>query len=169
VSAAQMLFRNTIQLDNGLFLPPAERLEQDTPLSEYMSQMLRFQDEVMTKARDVLKSTDELHMANFKKMKPTEFPHGSYVLVKYRTGQPPTRQHTFWRGPLKVITNDQSEYILYDLINNKKKPYHASDMKPFIFNPLQVDPLDIARRDYLEFFVEKILDVTGDTKRVTTL
>jgi hypothetical protein len=42
-------------------------------------------------------------------------------------------------------------------------------MKPFIFNPLQVDPLDIARRDYLEFFVERILDVTGDPKRVTTL
>jgi hypothetical protein len=42
-------------------------------------------------------------------------------------------------------------------------------MKPFIFNPLQVDPLDIARRDYLEFFVEKILDMTGDTKRVTKL
>jgi len=60
-----MLFGNTIQLDNGLFLPPAERLEQDTPLSEHMSQMLRFQDEVMTKARDVLNSTDELHMAIF--------------------------------------------------------------------------------------------------------
>jgi hypothetical protein len=42
-------------------------------------------------------------------------------------------------------------------------------MKPFIFNPLQVNPLDIARRDYLEFFVEKGLDMTGDPKRVTTL
>jgi hypothetical protein len=29
--------------------------------------------------------------------------------------------------------------------------------------------LDIARRDYLEFFVEKNLDMTGDVKRVSTL
>jgi hypothetical protein len=75
VSAAQILFGNTIILDiildNGLFLPPVERLEQDTPLSVHMSHMLRFQDEVMTKARDVLKSTDELHMASFIKVKPT--------------------------------------------------------------------------------------------------
>jgi transposase InsO family protein len=123
VSAAQILFGNSIILDNGLFLPPEERLEQDTPLSVHMSQMLRFQDEVMTKAGDVLKSTDELHMASFTKVKPTEFAHSSYVLVKYRTGQPSTRHHTFWKGPLKVINNDQSEYLLYDLINNKEKPF----------------------------------------------
>jgi hypothetical protein len=29
--------------------------------------------------------------------------------------------------------------------------------------------LDIARRDYLEFFVEKILDMTGDVTKVSTL
>jgi hypothetical protein len=29
--------------------------------------------------------------------------------------------------------------------------------------------LDVARRDYLEFFVEKILDMTGDVKKVSTL
>jgi hypothetical protein len=68
-----------------------------------------------------------------------------------------------------VISNEKSEYLLYDLIQNKAKPYHASDMKQFVFDPLHTDPLDIARRDYLEFFVEKILDMTGDLKEVTTL
>jgi hypothetical protein len=29
--------------------------------------------------------------------------------------------------------------------------------------------LDIARRNYLEFFVEKILDMKGDVKKVSTL
>jgi hypothetical protein len=42
-------------------------------------------------------------------------------------------------------------------------------MKPFIFDPLQTDPTDIARRDYLEFFVEKIISMTGEPKRVRTL
>jgi hypothetical protein len=42
-------------------------------------------------------------------------------------------------------------------------------MKPFIFNPLTTDPLDIARRDYLEFFIEKILEMVGNVKKVSTL
>jgi hypothetical protein len=43
-------------------------------------------------------------------------------------------------------------------------------LKPFVFDPLNRDPsLDIARRDYLEFFVEKILAMSGDVKKVSTL
>jgi hypothetical protein len=42
-------------------------------------------------------------------------------------------------------------------------------MKPFIFDPLNTNPLDIARRDYLEFFIEKILEMAGDVKKVSTL
>ena len=42
-------------------------------------------------------------------------------------------------------------------------------MKQFLYDPLQTDPLDIVRRDYLEFFVEEILDMKGDIKKVTSL
>ncbi len=62
-----------------------------------------------------------------------------------------------------------SEYLLLDLITGKQKPYHVSDLKPFVFDPLNVDPLGIARRDYLEFFIEKILAMSGDIKKVSTL
>jgi transposase InsO family protein len=90
ISSAQLLFGNAINLDRGLFLPPIERPIQDQPLSVHMSLMVQFQDEVMTKARDVFKQTDDLHMASFPKMKPAEFPHGSYVVIKYRYGKSPT-------------------------------------------------------------------------------
>ena len=82
---------------------------------------------------------------------------------------PPTRLHTAWNGPLRVISNNQSEYLLRDLITNKEKPYHASDLKAFNHDPLHTNPTDIARRDYLEFFVEKILDMTGDIKKLNSL
>jgi hypothetical protein len=36
-----------------------------------MSKMLHLQDEIMTTAREVLKNTDELHMASFPNKKPT--------------------------------------------------------------------------------------------------
>ena len=84
-----------------------------------------------------------------------EYPTDSYVLVHYRTGSPPTRLHTHWHGPIKVIRGLNSRYTLLDLITGKEKDYHVSDMKPFVFDSAIVDPVDVARRDYIEFFIEK--------------
>ena len=36
-----------------------------------------------------------------------------------------------------------------------------SDVKPFVFDSALVDPLDIAGRDQMEFFIEKISDHRG--------
>jgi hypothetical protein len=168
ISASQLLFGNALNLDRGLFLPPAERPDMQLPLSDHVSLMLRLQDEIMSKAREVLKTSDEGHMAHFPN-KPTQYPPDAYVLVKYRKSSPPTRLHTYWKGPLRVISNEQSEYLLYDLITRKVKPYHVSDMKEFKYNPLKTDPLDVARKDYLEFFVQEVLDMTGDIKKVNTV
>ena len=55
-----------------------------------------------------------------------------------------------------------------DLITNKEKSYHVSDMKPFIFDPLINDPTDVARKDYLEFFVEDILQHEGGNRSKKT-
>ena len=165
VSASQLLFGNAINLDRGLFLPLLERPMQDQPLSAHVSKMLHLQDEIMERAREVLKNTDDLHMASFPNRKPTEYLPDSYVLVRHRSGAPPTRLHTYWKGPLQVISNTGSEYSLLDLVTNKAKPYHVSDMKTFRFDPLTTNPVDIARRDYLEFFVEKILEMKGDNNR----
>ena len=51
-----------------------------------------------------------------------------------------------------------------DLITNKEREYHVSDLKPFFFDPLQTNPIDVARKDYLEFFIEAILDHKGNSK-----
>ncbi len=173
MSSAQMLFGNAINLDRGLFLPPLERPQQGQPLSDHMSKMLQFQDEVMIKARTILHETDSVHMASKSSAIPTEYAPETYVLVKYRNSSnlypAPTRLHTFWKGPLKVISNVQSQYLLLDIIKNKEKYYHVTDMKPFIFDPLLINPQDIARKDYLEFFVEKILNISGNINRNTTL
>ena len=40
-----------------------------------------------------------------------------------------------------------------------------SDMKPFIFNADLVDPVDVARRDYMEFFIENVISYRGNLKR----
>ena len=50
-----------------------------------------------------------------------------------------------------------------------KKDYYVSDMKPFIFNADLVDPVDVARRDYMEFFIENAISYRGNFKRKTEL
>ena len=45
----------------------------------------------------------------------TVFPIGSYVLVKQE--HPPTRLHTKWEGPFRVVSFMGSEYVLVNLIN----------------------------------------------------
>ena len=52
--------------------------------------------------------TDLFHMKHKKQLQHTDYLSGSYVLVHYRTGQPPSRLHTFWRGPMRVISGSNS-------------------------------------------------------------
>jgi RNase H-like domain found in reverse transcriptase len=40
----------------------------------------------------------------------------------------PTRLHTFWRGPMQVVSGKDSRYLLKILISHKEKEYHVSDM-----------------------------------------
>jgi hypothetical protein len=173
LSSSQILFGNAINLDRSLFLPPVERPTQGHPLSVHMSKMLKFQDEVMERARTILQESDNLHTASSSAKIPTTFLPETYVLVKYRNSSnlspAPTWLHTYWKGPFKEISNVLSEYLLLDLITDKQKLYHVSDMKPFVFDPINTNPLDLARRDYLEFFMEKILAMSGDVKKVSTL
>jgi len=90
------------------------------------------------------------------------------VLVAYETG-PPTRLLTRWRGPIKILNSHKSEYLLLDLVTGKEKTVHIKNMRIFHFDPLAVNPLDIARRDYSEFFVERIIEHNGDFRKVSTL
>ena len=94
---------------------------------------------------------------------------GSFVLVHYRTGAPPSRLHTYWRGSMRVVNGENSRYALFDLITNEEKGCHVSDMKPFIFNADLIDPVDVARRDYVEFFIENVISYRGNLKRKTGL
>jgi hypothetical protein len=164
-----MLFGNALDLDRGIFLPLSERTNSEEPLSTTMSRMLAFQDNIVKTAREVLKETDQLHMTKLQGKAITVYPPNSFVLVKYRKRLPPTRLHTNWHGPMRVISNNKSIHTLLDLITGKEKEYHVYDIKPFEFDPLKTDPTDVARHDYLEFFVERVLSMSGNPKRLNSL
>jgi Chromo (CHRromatin Organisation MOdifier) domain len=121
----------------------------------------------MTHAATRLRAADDLHLATHS-VPITTFAVDSFVLVQY-TSTPPTRLHTKWEGPFRVVSSHLSEYTLLNLISKKTRTVHASRLKVFVFNPATQDPADTARRDYMEFFVESILSHVGDSRRVSTL
>jgi Chromo (CHRromatin Organisation MOdifier) domain len=53
------------------------------------------------------------------------------------------------------------------LITKKTRDVHASQLKSFRFDPTKRSPADIARRDYMEFFIEDIISHVGDKKKPT--
>ena len=165
ISSSQLLFGNMLNLDRGLFLPVSERSNKQ-PLSKYMSDLLSIQDNLLKISAKELLRTDQLHLTSKEQKEHTEYLPNSYVLVHYRTSLPPTRLHTFWQGPMRVIKGLNSRYTLLDLITGKEKDFHVSDMKPFVFDSAVTDPLDVARRDHMEFFVEKILAHRGNLKKL---
>ena len=170
ISAADMLFGKIVKLDRGIFEPLQTNLDHsDVRLSTHMSKLLSVQDNLLKASAKELLRTDLLHQTNAQTLSYTEYLPESYVLVHYRTGAPPTRLHTHWRGPMRVVSGDTSRYLLYDLITHKEKVYHVSDMKPFLYDPAVTTPLDVARRDYMEFFVEAILDHKGNIKKKSEL
>ena len=54
-------------------------------------------------------------------------------------------------------------------MTGKEKDFHVSDMKPFVFDSAVVDLLDVARRDYMEYFVDKILQHRGNPKKSSSM
>ena len=169
ISASQLLFGKMINLDVGIFIPRDEIIQSKKPLSKYMSDLLLMQDNLLKASAKELLRTDLLHMTSKELFEHKEFPIGSYVLVHYRTGAPPSRLHTCWRGPLKVVNGKDSRYTLLDLISGKETIYHVSDMKVFNFDPAIVNPVDIARRDHMEHFVFQVYDMEGNPRRKKSL
>ena len=166
-SPAQLLFGNALNLDRGILLPPDQQLLPRQSLTKTTSRMLQDQEVLLQTASELLRKSDEAHTDN-QPADLTVFAPDSYVLAAPRS-QPETRMHTQWSGPYKVLWHENNEYTLLDLITTRTKKYHVSQLKQFLFNAINTDPTDIARRDQLEFFVEKILEFNGDCSKVSSL
>jgi hypothetical protein len=129
--------------------------------------MLETQDRLSQLTRDIQRRKDDNHI-NSHSEPITKFKIGSFVLVEPREGLT-SRLDTLWLGPMRILEHKNSEYTLLNLITTKEKVYHAQHMRPFIFNPKNTDPTDVARRDYVEFFIQEILEHRGTPSRSTSM
>ncbi len=170
VSPAQLIFGNSVTLDRGIFLTHKKKSkfgETKVSMSEWAENMLQKQAEIMQIARKSQEATDDYHIKTASAER-TEFPINSYVLAKYRV-RPPTKSHSTWRGPMRVIKFKGSTYTVQDLVTNKEEDYHVTQLKAFKYDVMEVDPVEIARKEQDEFVVEKVLEHRGNPKRRKTL
>ena len=91
-------------------------------LTDATTDMINSQEELCQRAAALRQAADDIHIASQDRII-TIFETGTYVLIQY-TDRPPTRLHTKWAGPYKVLGHQNSEYKLLDLVTNKEKLVH---------------------------------------------
>ena len=188
-SPAQLLFGDALTLDRNVFVNPdvVQQTTQLTPrtmalgskhfsdetgvvLSDKGKKVLRTQRELIALAQKHQLQTDSHHMVERIPSAPlTEFPVGSYVMVKYaenglRRGPVGGKTKPILHGPQLVITAQGSRYVVQNLVTLKEKPVHISRLVAYEYDKMRHDPLDAAIRDEHEFRVEKIIKHRGDPK-----
>jgi hypothetical protein len=188
-SPAQLLFGEALTLDRNIFVNPGvvAATSKRTPdnmalgnkhfdseggvvLSDKGKEMLKTQRELIALAQKHQLETDSHHMVERIPTGPlTEFPVGSYVMLKYaenalRRGPPGGKTQPILHGPVLVTAVNGSRYTIQNLVTLKPKDVHVSRLVPYHYDKMRHDPLDAAIRDENEYKVEKILKHRGAPK-----
>ena len=98
----------------------------------------------------------------------TDYPSNSYVLytLPMRRSNKLLPKH---RGPYQVRGQNQSIYIIEDLVLGKQIKSHVHNLRPFIFSPNRVDPIEVAQQNEQEFMVRDIIAHRGDHHRRSSM
>ena len=168
VRPCDILYGKAINPDRGIFLPMDERVGVTTP-PEHLQKLTEVQEHLIELARTKLRRHDEEHRALADTQVPTDFPIGSHVLLSY-TDRPPTRDTPPLEGPLQVLENlGNSQYVLLDLVDQRRRTVHASRMRGYNTDPAFAEPLVVAARDRKEIRIDAILDHRGSWSRKASL
>ena len=171
IAPAELLFGKMVSLDRQIFLPPGEREEtaDSENLSDYMTTLVKIQDDLIDIHRKLLRETDDERLQKYNEGQ-TEFAIDSFVLMVRPTG-PPSRLATVLKGPYKVIKRNRkgTTYTIQDLVRMNTKEVSVHLLRPFIYDSDRIDPRQVANQNESVFDVEEILAHKGQPKRVTNL
>ena len=182
VAPAQLIFGNAVQLDRGILFH-GDHVDATDPntltpsIKQYLDRLLSAQAKLLQCAQQHQLRTDQARLAEVAARRggeiPTVFPVNSYVLLQYHSGlgdnRGPTKLHTRWQGPYRVIRSIGDQYTLQNLVTSRESVHHVQELAPFRWNAQLVDPKEVAWRDRDLFEVEHIVSHTGDFNRVSTL
>ncbi len=69
---------------------------------------------------------------------------------------------------MRVVHFTKSQYTLQDLVTDKLKNFHVTQLKAFVYDEMDTDPANIARSEQNEFLVESILAHRHDGSKKRT-
>jgi hypothetical protein len=178
VAPAQLLFGVNHRMERGLF-SKGEFNPRDSSspkrLANWMDEVIKEQQTLIDVAVETLKERDDRHLRS-QPSDVTVFSENSYVLVAYTRGamgrRPPTKLHSYWRGPLRVVSYNGNEYTLQNLVTGKLELQHVTALKQYNYDPKRTSEqeiVEVARTDTGDFVVQRILAYAGDLNEKKTL
>ena len=69
----------------------------------------------------------------------------------------------------QVRGQKQSIYIIEDLVLGKQIKTHVHNLRPFIFSPTRVNPIEVVQQNEQEFMVKDIIAHRGDHHRRSSM
>lgn len=184
VSPAQLIFGNTVNLDRGIFMPqsaiPLNPDEATPSVRQYLDKLLSAQRVIISIAQERQFAADVEHLRLSEEKEGeeggqlTEFPINSYVVMRYPAGlgnghRPPSKLHTKWQGPFRVVERTGDRYTLQNLVTNKQVTRHVAELALYR-NDLQLGkPEEAAWRDDSQFEIDHIVSHKGHFTRLKSL
>ena len=166
-SPATLVYGKAVDLLKGVVTELPKSEESIAPTTEWLQDRLSSQEALHAKVKETLQKMDKIHMSTRSGGEEiTQFAVGDHVLVATPTGgrftAPVRKLKSKRRGPMEVVSYNQSMYVVRDLNHrHKTKTVHVCRLIPFIFDATRVDPADVARVDNEEFEVEHIVKHKG--------
>ena len=119
---AELLFGSAINLDRSILVPNKVSDHDHSDKSEYVRELIKYQNHVMEAAREAQLRTDRLHVIQRGGSVITEFTVGSYVTLEYPEAsvpRAPTKLMARRAGPFMVHSFDGADYEIKDLQSDK--------------------------------------------------
>ena len=168
VTPADLILSHSIRLSSHILTPVQRNVESsDISLSSRLDEWISRQHTLLLVAQEHQLQTDQ-HKVVENDPDVTDYPVNSYVLYTPPMGRS-NKLLARHKGPYQVIGKRQSIYIIEDLVKGKQIKTHVHNLRPFVFNPTQVNPLDVAQHNEQEFVVDGILAHRGDHHRRSTM
>ena len=170
ITPAEVIFGNNLRLHTRIFSndKPVSNDTNPITLTQYMKEMFKQQEDILRVAKEHQIKQDAFHMQNHD-LDYAEFPINSYVLYVPPIGKRRPKVNMTHDGPYQVVNRLGDIYTIQHLVIGKPFDTHISSLRPFFYDPLNVDPKDIAVANEGEFYIDKILDHRGDTNRRTSM
>ena len=179
VTPASIIFSNAVDLDKGLLPDAAKRAaeyEEGKPLNEYLCKLLKNQAHIIALAQSTQYTINQEHMRrkNNQGNQVTGYDINDYVIYEHPasllTGDSrPDKLAMHYKGPYRITAIDGSRITIQNLVNTQITIAHISQLRPFIYDPIYINPVEVARNAGEEFEIDSIVAVRGKRNRHSRL